>query len=190
MADKQTLSDDLAYVRATAERSIRVHVPAIYLLWATICLCGFSLVDVAGPQSAWIGIYWLIAAPFGFGITMWLASRAGQRAGVIDPGEANRWKFHFMGFMAAGLLGFAAIAAGQLTWTGFSSHWILLAALTYYLAGLHLEKRLLPISLLMGVGYLCSLFVPEYGFTIAGILVAFSLTVQAFLGSEPDHAAD
>ncbi len=190
MADKQSLEEDLAYVRAAAERSARVHVPAIYLLWAAICLCGFSLVDFVGPESIVIGYFWLIATPTGFGVTVWLARRSANRAGVIDRRESNRWKLHFLGFIAAGLLGIPAIAAGHLTWSGFSSLWILLAALTYFLAGLHLERRLLPVSLLLGVGYITSLFMPMYGFTHAGILAAVALVAMAFLGPRNAHAAE
>lgn len=190
MTDKNSLEDDLAYVRAAAEQSATVHVPAIYLLWAAICLSGFALVDAVGPESMWIGLFWLVAAPTGFGTTAWLAGRANQQAGISDRGVDNRWMLHFMGFVAAGLLGMAAIAAGQLTWSGLSSLWILLLALTYFLAGLHLERRLLPIGLLLGVGYLISLFMPEYGFTTVGVLVAGALVAQAFLGPRTEHAAD
>ena len=190
MTDKQSLEEDLAYVRAAAEQSTTVHVPAIYLLWAALSLCGFALIDVMGPESAWIGFYWLIATPAGLGTTWWLAGRAGCRAGLYDRDTDNRWKLHFLGFLAAGLLGYGAIAAGQLTWSGFGSLWILLLALTYFLAGLHLNSRLLPIGLLLGVGYLVSLFMPEYGFTTVGVAFAGALTTQAFLGARAEHASD
>ena len=64
MTESASIKDDLAFVRAAAEGS-SVHVPAIYLLWAAICLVGFPLVDVVGPGSSWIGIYWTIAGPLG-----------------------------------------------------------------------------------------------------------------------------
>ena len=52
MADNTQLKDDLAYVRAVAERSRIKPVPAIYLLWAVINLCGFALVDfVRRPEG-------------------------------------------------------------------------------------------------------------------------------------------
>lgn len=190
MVNKQSLEDDLAYVRTAAEQSTNVHVPAIYLLWAAICLCGFSLVDIVGPQSALIGYFWLVATPVGFGTTIWLAWQARHRAGVVDRRQSSSWALHFLGFVAAGLLGIAAVATGQLTWAGFSSHWILLAALTYFLAGLHLERRLLPVSLLLGVGYLISLFMPGYGFITAGILAAIALVTMAFLGPRIADAAE
>ena len=135
MTSQQQLTEDIAYVRAAAERSASVHIPAIYLIWAVICLCGFTLVDLVGPGSAWIGIYWTIGGPLGGGLTWWLAWRAGREVGQADRREGRRWVFHFLGFFCTGLLAFGLVATGQLTWPGASSTWILLLALTYFLAG-------------------------------------------------------
>lgn len=190
MTDTDTLKDDIAYVRAAAERSDPGHVPAIYLIWALLCLCGFSLVDLAGPGSHWIGIYWSITGPVGAGLTWWLAAKAGRRAGQADHRKGKRWASHFLGFFVAGLLGSGLAAAGELSWSGLSSLWILLLALTYFLAGLHLERRLLPVGLLLAAGYLLTLYLPEYRFTTAGVLVAVALTVQALRGTRTKHATN
>ena len=48
---------------------------------------------------------------------------------------------HFLGFFGVGMLGCGLAATGELSWSGLSSLWILLLALTYILAGLHLERR-------------------------------------------------
>ena len=188
MNNKQQLTEDIAYVRAAAERSASVHIPAIYLIWAVLCLCGFTLVDLVGPGSAWIGIYWMVGGPVGGGLTWWLARRAGREVGQADRREGRRWVFHFLGFACTGLLVFGLVATGQLTWPGASSTWILLLALTYFLAGLHLERRMLPIGLLLGVGYLITLALPSYGFTVAGVLAATALAAQAFLGTRAQRA--
>ena len=49
MTNQQQLTEDIAFVRAAAERSASLHVPAIYLIWAVLCLCGFTLIDLVGP---------------------------------------------------------------------------------------------------------------------------------------------
>ncbi len=190
MTDTQSLKEDIAYVRAAAERSVCVHIPAIYLLWAVLCLCGFALVDFVGPESWRIGMYWLIAAPTGMCLSWWLGSRANFRAGQADRRWGNRWMLHYLGFMATGMLGFGLVAADQMTWTGLSSLWILLLGLTYFLAGLHLQRRLLPVGVLLGVGYLLTLFLPGYKFTTVGVLVAAALTAQAFLGARDQRATN
>ena len=190
MTNQEQLTEDIAFVRAAAERSASVHIPAIYVIWAVLCLCGFTLVDFVGPGSAWIGLYWLIAGPVGTGLSWWLSARAGREVGQADRREGKRWVFHFAGFGAAGILGFGLVATGHLAWSGVSSFWILLLALTYFLAGLHLERRLLPIGLLLGAGYIITLALPAYGFTTVGVLVALALVTQAFLGSRAQHAED
>lgn len=190
MTSKQQLTEDIAFVRAATERAGSVHMPAIYLIWAVLCLCGFTLVDIVGPGSAWIGLYWMIAGPAGTGLSWWLAGRAKREVGQADRREGRHWVFHFLGFGCTGLLGFGLVATGQLSWQGISSLWILLLALTYFLAGLHLERRLLPIGLLLGAGYLITLALPSYGFTAVGVLVAIALATQAFLGSRAQRAGD
>ena len=141
MTDTDSIKNDIAYVRAVAEHTNTAHVPAIYLIWAGICVCGFSLVDLVGPGSRWIGMYWLVTGPVGGALSWWLAVQAGNRAGQVDRRKGKRWAGHFLGFFAIGLLGCALAAAGELSWSGLTSLWILLLALTYLLAGLHLERR-------------------------------------------------
>ena len=190
MTDTASIKDDIAYVRAASERSQPGHVPAIYLIWAVICLCGFPLVDLVGPGSGLIGVYWTIAGPIGGAVTWWLAVRAGRYTGQADRRTGKRWAGHFLGFFAAGVLGMGLVLAGQLSWSGMGSLWILMLALTYFLAGLHLERRLMPIGIVLVVGYLFTLYMPEYGFTTAGVTVAMALVAQAWLGTRAKHAAD
>ena len=113
-----------------------------------------------------------------------------RRSGQADHRKGGRWAGHFLGFFAAGLLGCALAATGELSWSGLSSLWILLLALTYVLAGLHLERRLVFIGAVLAGGYLLTLFLPEYRFTTAGVLVALALVVQALRGSRAGHATN
>ena len=190
MTDAKLIKDDLAYVRAAAERSSPGHVPGIYFLWALLCLCGFTLIDLVGAGSELIAIYWLVAGPVGTGLTYWLAVRAGRRTGQADRRTGNRWVGHFLGFFAAGLLGCGLAATGELSWSGLSSLWILLLALTYFMAGLHLERHLIPVAAALAAGYVITLFLPEYRFTTAGVLVALALAVQGLRGTGKGHATN
>ncbi len=189
MTNTEELKEDIAYVRAAADRSDTNPIPSIYLLWAAIGLCGFALVDFTDDYR-WIGGYWLVSAPAGFCLSMWLGIRASHHAGQTDRQEGIRWSLHWLAFMVAGLLGGALVVAGHLKWSGFSSPWVLLLGLTYFQAGVHLERRLLPIGLMLGVCYLITLFVPGYGWTTAGVIVAVTLTAQAFLGARVRDATN
>ena len=189
MTDTKELKEDIAYIRAAADRSDTNLVPSIYLLWAVIVLCGFALVDFVDDYR-WIGRYWVVSAPAGFCLSVWLGMRASHHAGQADRQEGIRWSLHWLAFMVAGLLGGALVAAGHLKWSGFNSLWVLLLSLTYFQAGVHLERRLLPIGLVLGVCYLITLFLPGYVWTTAGVIVAVALTVQAFLEARKHDATN
>ena len=180
MATPDGAGNNLAYVRQIVEGTGDVHVPGIYLLWAAIALAGFTLADFA--PYPWMPIYWMVAAPLGFVLSWRLSARATLKAGVINRKLSAKWAYHWAAFGAAGLLGIALPMMGALTWAGYGSYWVLLLALAYMLAGIHLERRLLPVGTVMGISFLVSLFLPSFGWTAAGVLVSVALTVQAMAG--------
>ena len=182
MRDTEQIREDIAYVRAVSERSDTGHDPAYYLLWAAILLGGFMLPDFESTRP-WIGTYWLVAAPVGFGVSMWLGIRAGRRIGQADRRRGVRSVWHWLSFMAAGWLGGLLVGSGQLTREGYGAFWVLLLALTYCQAGLHLDRRLAPIGLLLAVGYVMTFFVPGYRWSVTGAVIAAALVAQAFLGA-------
>lgn len=189
MANNEQLKQDIAYVRAATERSVTISVPAIYFLWALLGLCGFAMVDfVDDPQ--WIGIYWVFAGPIGFALSIWLGGRAERDAGRSSREIGVRQGLHWFAFMATGVLGLALVHAGHLAWQGFGSLWVLLLALTYFHAGLHLERRLLPVGILLGAGYLITIWVPSFGWTTAGVMLAIALVAGALRRAPRHEAAD
>ena len=66
---------------------------------------------------------------------------------------------------------------------------MLLLSLTYFHAALHLDRRLLPISGVAAACYLVTLFVPEYEWTLAGVLMSAALVWQALLGVRTRNAS-
>ena len=180
MATPQQAGDDLAYVRDVVENAGDVHIPGIYLIWAVIGSVGFALVDFAPYQ--WIAGYWAIMGPAGFIASWRLGAHASTGAGIVNRSYDQKWCLHWGAFGAAGLLGIALPLNGLLAWQGFGSLWVLLLALAYTLAGVHLERRMLPLGVLMGLCFLITLFVPQYGWTTAGAVAGLALSAQAFLG--------
>ncbi len=65
---------------------------------------------------------------------------------------------------------------------GLGSLWVLLLALTYFLVGIHVDRRMIPVGILVGIGFLISIYLPDYGWTVVGVMLAVSLTAQAYLG--------
>ena len=194
MSTHEQMKDDLSYIKDAVERVEGVHVPAVYLMWAAICLMGFSMTDfIYNEWVDWsyssIGWYWTVMGPAGFFASWWLSSRANIRAGQVNRRADLRWGLHWAAFGATGVLGVALALSGHISWEGFGTLWVLLLALSYTLAGVHLERRLLPIGVMLGVGYLIILFLPSYGWTSAGVLTALALTAQAFIGARANGPA-
>ena len=182
MTDTEQIREDIAYVRAAAERSDTGHDPAYYLLWAAIVLGGFPLSDFESTRP-WTGTYWLVAGTTGFGVSAWLGIRAAWRTGQADRRKGVRTLQHWLSFMVAGWLGGLLVAKGQLTPGGYGAFWVLLMALTYCQAAVHLDRRLAPIGGLLAVAYVMTFFLPGYRWTVTGAIVAAGLVTQAFLGA-------
>ena len=194
MSIHEQMKDDLSYIKGAVERVEGVHVPAVYLMWATICLVGFSMSDfITNGWVGWsysvIGWYWAVMGPVGFAASWWLSERANARAGQMSRQTGNRWGLHWAAFGATGVLGIALTLSGHVGWEVYGALWVLLLALSYTLAGVHLERRLLPIGLMLGVGYLTILFLPGYGWIAAGALTAVALIAQAFIGARANGIA-
>jgi len=188
MTTTGNLREDMAYVRAAAERADAATIPSIYVVWAVISLCGFALADFV-PDTRWVGLFWMVAGPTGFGLSALLGYRAGRHAGQGSRRIGARWGLHWLAFMAAVALGAALVATGHLQWSGFGSLVVLLLALSYFHAGLYLDRRMLPVGGVLGACYLVTLFVPGYQWTLAGVLVAGALVWQAILGARAPDAA-
>ncbi len=188
MNDTDKLREDMAYVRAAANRADSATIPSINLLWAAIVLCGCVLSDFVGDHR-WIGRYWSVASPVGLCVSAWFGYRAQREAGQADRRTGVRQGVHWLAFLVAGALGSALVAAGHLEWAGFGSFMMLLMSLTYFHAGLHIDRRMLPISGVAAAGYVVTLFVPGYQWTLAGVLIAAALVWQGVLGARTRNAA-
>ena len=188
MTNTDKLTEDIAYVRAAADRADVTTIPAINLLWAAIVLCGYSLTDFVADYR-WIGRFWAVAGPAGLCLSLWLGYRAQRDAGQADRRIGIRWGLHWLAFLVAIVLGRILVAVGHLEWAGFASLVVLLVSLTYFHAALHLDRRLLPISGVAASCYLVTIFVPSYQWTLAGVLMAVALVWQALLGARTRDAA-
>lgn len=188
MTNRDTLREDIAYVRDATNRASAATIPSIYLLWAAIGLCGFALVDFV-DDSRWIGVFWLLASPGGVGLSLWLGFRTQRNVGQADRRSSIRWGLHWLAFLVAGMLGLTLVPSGHLDWAGFGSLMVLLLSLSYFHAGLQFDRRLLPIAVVAAVCYLVTLLVSEYEWTLAGVAMASALVWQARLGARTHDVA-
>jgi hypothetical protein len=173
MSQLDQLRGDLSFVRSAASRASGHSSPAaIYFLWALLVMCGFVLVDVRG---AWVLRYWTIAAPVGFVASAYLGWRYGLRRGQLDAGTGMRQLLHWGGTLAAAFLVLLMPATGVLAQRDAGLVILLILALGYFQAGVHLDPPFLWIGALMILGYLWILFAPMYAWTVVGVVLAIGL---------------
>lgn len=187
MAEIKQVEHDLGFVREIVQSSEIAGAPAtIYLVWAAIVLVGFPLPDYA-PRH--VGIFWMIAGPVGWLLSAVLARRHARRRGQYDArvslGHALHWGVMLVAIALCALLP----TTGALTWEGLGPMVLLIVALAYILASIHLDRLLLWPGLMMAAGYAVLLFQQTYTWTIVGILVAAGLVVSAFAGGRRRAAA-
>ncbi len=180
------VKEDLHYVASAVRREERDDgIPAIYFMWAALVAIGFALPDFA-PR--WAGLYWFTVGPAGGLASWWLGARSGAKAGVNDAALGRRHGYHWLLAGAAFVLVFIPAFAGRIDAAAAATNVLLVAGLTYVLAGVHLEKPLIWSGLLMFGGYVAlSLLDLPYIWTITGLVVAASLLLAGFtrLNREP-----
>lgn len=186
MSAAENAKSDLQFVRAAVQRAEPPTPPALYFLWAAIMLAGGVLADF---RPLWVGRYWLVAAPLGFVVSAVLGHRWQQHLGQVSL-EAGRKEFlHWAAMLGAAALAVLLVVADTLTPHGLGSVMLLLVALTYVQAGVHLHRSLVWIGLVIGAAYVLTLFAKPYEWTLASVLVAIALVGQAFFGRRADASS-
>jgi hypothetical protein len=187
MSEINQLKSDLGYVAGALRKSDRAPSPAsIYLLWAAIVLVGFALIDFAPRYE---GVYWTVLGPLGLLTSALLGWRYSLRLGQMRRDLGVRYSLHFLGMMAIIFLAVPLGVTGAVAWGAMSKFFLLIIALAYFLAGVHLERPLLWISFVIVAGYVALFFIPAYGWTIVGAMTAAALAATGLLGGGKSVAA-
>lgn len=172
----QQAAEDLEYVRKSIDRGKSGTPAAIYALWGVICLIGFSMVDFAREH---VGLYWLVAAPLGLVASAILGYRSGIERGERDATMGRKHLLHWSSLLVAIAMTLPMVFAGDIAWPALAKLFLIFIALVYFLAGIHLDRRMLVVGLLILAGYVALLFSPPYGWTWTGAVVALALFVCA-----------
>lgn len=180
------LEGDLRFVRTALNASTRKGSPsALYFLWAAVCLIGFTLVDF---RATWVPLYWSIAGPLGFVASAFLGWRHARRVGQASSSEGRRHLLHWGGVLVAVALAVLLRARSGMASEHLHAVILLLLALGYFTGGLHLDRPLVWVGLLMAAGFVVVTLAPVYAWTTVGIALAVALTVTGIRAGRTGEA--
>lgn len=174
MADINRIMDDLDYIKGAVRGSAPGGgLPALYFLWGAIIPIGFALPDFAPSYTP---LFWLIAGSLGGLFSSWFGARAARRAGVKNAALGRRHGLHWSLTGIAFVLCFIPLATGRMEPDVGAANFLLLAGISYALAGVHLERPLLPAGVVMLGAYgLMVWLAPPYAWTLTGLAVSAAL---------------
>ena len=168
------IESDIGYVKDLVTKSGKPNPPAsFYYIWAVILTAGFALIDFA-PR--WVGIFWMIAGP----ASGFLAYKAGANKGQMDREIGIKHALHWSGMMVVIILAvLLGSQKGLVHGVVLSQVILLVVALGWWTAGVHLDRNFLWLGGIMGLGFLGTLFLDRYAWTAMGTLLGITLTVIA-----------
>ena len=178
MHPKRKLEEDMAFVREAVERRDKTHHRsiAIAVLWAVILATGHSLNDFSPHYSP---LYWCIATPAGYLLSFRIGVRAARTLGIANRRDGFRFGLHWGSlFVAIAIVLFIALPH-RLEHSVISQLITLSAGITCFLAGLHLDRRLLVPGVVMALCAAAVDYLAPYAWTIVGLAIAASLIVSA-----------
>ncbi|HZP12135.1 MAG TPA: hypothetical protein VFB36_06915 [Nevskiaceae bacterium] len=177
MSSINELKEDLGFVAGAVRRSEERLPASIFVLWAILVPIGFALADINGD---WCGFYWFFVGPAG-GVLSWRMGRtAEQKAGQRDVQLGRRYAMHWaisgLAFLMVGL----TFGSVRVDWHATIPVFMLVSALAYSLAGVHLHRSFLPAGLIMFAGYFALTLLPlSYIWTTTGLIVSAALLTGA-----------
>jgi hypothetical protein len=182
MTEINQLHDDLRFVRDAVARgdSPQRRSAAIYVVWAVYVLVGYTLIDLYPRAAGW---FFLAGGMLGGVASGFIARRMARQEGAHDRREARRSLLHWgVGIVLAVACAMALAAvipalrgppAGQVI--------VVMIGLVYFLAGVHFDANFLWLGPVLMVGGVLVGFVPHYGWTALGTVIALGLVVPTLL---------
>jgi hypothetical protein len=150
----------------------------IGVYWATYVLIGYVMLDFS-PQAG--GMFLMIAGIVGGLFSGWVGNRQALRRGELDRQQGRRealhWASLFVAITAVIVLSLIQHVRGNVV----GQYVTLMVGIVYFLAGVHYDRKFIWLGLLMIVGTIGISFLPRFGWSALGILMAGGLLVASFL---------
>ena len=171
------LEKNLAFVAsAVRRRQGTVASLAANVMWGVVILIGFSMNDWYPPG---VLTYWAFSLPLAVAVSVAINWRAGRRIGEDDSVIRRRLALHWGGMAAAVGLLFVLTAANVVGPEALRLPVLVLLALGYFLAGVHLDRSYMWAGVVMAAGAVAAIFVQQYLPTMIGAAVCAALVICA-----------
>lgn len=192
MADVRQMGEDLRFVRdvvARQERQERGGAPVLAYLWAAYVLIGYTLLDF-NQQAA--GIFFAAGGLGGGLLSWWIGKWYARRFGQSDRTRWARAMAHFGGGIVIAWVFCIALAAviEPLRGTKGSQVFVVMIGLVYFLWGVNQDRYYLFLGPILMIGGVLVGFVPHYGWTSLGAVIALGLVAPTFFHHRPPAAPD
>ena len=148
-------------------------------LWAVISLIGFPLHEFR-PDLA--KVFWPVAGVLGGIASFLLGWRWGRTAGQGSMRIGRYHILHWSGMLIAIALIALLHGQGLMSREALPRIILVILALGWYTAGIYLVRGYLWIGVALGAAYLGLLYVPKFGWTGVGVVMAASLAWAALRG--------
>ena len=178
------LHDDLRFVRhAVDRRDAPYSTPAgILLIWAAYVLVGYTLLDFNRIYAGW---WFMIAGIIGGVGSAIIGRRNAARVGQVDRDEARKHLLHWGSIFIAVIAVMALVATRHNEITGrgeiIGQVIAIVVGVVYFLAGVHFDRYFIWLGLMLMAGAVGISFVPNYGWTILGVLLSAGLALPVLL---------
>ena len=178
MQPTQKFEEDVAFVREAVEKRDRrqYNSIAIAVLWAIILTAGYIINDFRPEVSR---LFWPIAASIGFLISIWIGVRAKRVEGIAKRSDEAKHVLHWISlFFTTTAIAFIALRHGLDGWV-MGQFMTLIVGVTWYLGGLHLDRRFLLPGVVSIVSAPAVDYLAPYPWTMAGLAIVASLIISA-----------
>jgi len=189
MTQSQQLSEDLSYVRhAVARRETTQNIPPA-IAWAVAVYVGvgYAMLDF---QRGWSGLFFLVGG-LALGVVCWLMGRReSYREGQFDRDEVMRIWLHW-GSIVLAITGVIGLAMSRGLRGEIVGQYIALTiGIIYFLGGVHFDRTLLWLGPILMAGSIAISYVPRYGWTALGIVIALGLVIPTLVRARPVRVAN
>jgi hypothetical protein len=184
VSQAQQIGEDLRYVRdAVTRRERSQHIPTpIAWIVAIYVAVGYTLLDV----NPLLGGRFLAIGGLAMGGLFWVfGRRESRRSGEYDRAEVRKLTLHWASILLA-IIGVVALGvARHIDGQAIGQFIALTIGLIYFLGGVHFDRNLLWLGPLLMGGAVAITYVPHYGWTALGTLVALGLVVPTWFRTRP-----